>query len=52
MDGVEIARQRAAKINRELIAKGDDIAKPYQLAVSAANAAGVEVQKVEKASPI
>jgi superfamily I DNA/RNA helicase/Zn-dependent peptidase ImmA (M78 family) len=52
VDGIEIARQRAADINRELIAKGSDIAKPYQLAVSAANAAGVEVQKVERGSPM
>jgi superfamily I DNA/RNA helicase/Zn-dependent peptidase ImmA (M78 family) len=52
MDGIEIARRRAAEINRDLIAKGLDIAKPYQLALAAADAAGVEVQKVDKGSPI
>jgi len=52
MDGIEIARRRAAEINRELIAKGSDIAQPYQLALAAAEAAGVEVQKVERGSPM
>ncbi|RWK51053.1 ATP-dependent helicase [Mesorhizobium sp.] len=52
MDGIEIARRRAAEINRELIAKGSDITKPYQLALAAADAAGVEVQKVDRGSPM
>jgi superfamily I DNA/RNA helicase/Zn-dependent peptidase ImmA (M78 family) len=52
MDGVEIARRRAAEISRELVSKGSDITKPYQLALAAADAAGVEVQKVDKGSPM
>ncbi|MFC7396508.1 UvrD-helicase domain-containing protein [Chelatococcus sp. GCM10030263] len=52
MDGIEIARRRAAEINKQMIAKGSDIAKPYQLSLAAADAAGVEVQKVDKGSPM
>ncbi len=52
MDGIEIARQRAAELNRELVANAADITRPYQLAVAAADAAGVEVQKVQKGSPM
>lgn len=52
MDAIEIGRQRAAEINAELIAKGADISKPYQLAVAAAERAGVEVQRVDKGSPM
>lgn len=52
MDGIEIARRRAGEINRELVAKGSGIAKPYELALAAAAATGVDVQKVDKGSPM
>lgn len=50
MDGIEIARRRAADINGQLIAQGANINKPYELALAAADAVGVEVQKVDKGS--
>ena len=52
MDAIEIGRQRAAEINAELIVNGADISKPYELAVAAAERAGVEVQRVDKGSPM
>ena len=52
MDGIEVARRRAADINAELIAKGADVRQPYQLAIAASDRAGVEVQSVAKGSAI
>ena len=50
MDGIEVARRRAADINAVLTAKGQTIERPYDLAIAAAAASGVEVQRVDKGS--
>lgn len=50
MDGIEVARRRAVEINAELIAKGQTIDRPYDLAIAAAASAGVEVQRVDRDS--
>ena len=44
MDGVEIARQTAAKLHKEAVAAGHDPTQPYEFAVSEAGRRGLDVE--------
>lgn len=52
MDGVELARQRAAKLHEDAVARGLDPWRPYSFSVAEANRRGLDVESTLPGSTV